>query len=615
MSKLSAPLSLHGDWTGLVQSGNRIYLGSAAAVPRVLMEQLMNRRPDLVDVEICQFLTLGDAPWAAPKSAQQFKVNTFFIGGDDIRVAVDEGRADYTPCFLSEIHTLFSNETLPLDVALIMVTPPDELGYCSLGVSVDITLNAALAAKHIVAQVNHNMPRTNGQCFLHVNQFSVMIEGDAPLPTIAVPTTDPIHQRIGQYVSLLIEDRSTLQVGIGRVPDAVLTALSNHRDLGIHSEMMSDGVVELIKKGVITNRYKQFHPRKSVTSFCIGTQAVYDFIHENPHVEIYPSSYVNNPANIAQNNNMTSINSALEVDLSGQVVADSIGYDFYSGIGGQMDFVTGATISKGGKSIIALPSTAKDKQISRVQATLAQGSGVVTSRGHVDYIVTEFGIASLKGKSIRERALELIRVAHPKFRAMLLEQVRQHYWVPDYQALTPTEVPEFGDIQLTPVTLNGELFYLRPLNPADERRLQEFFYSHTKETRQMRYSYDPKHMSRQKSCDLVSVDQSVDLALCVVKQNGSRVSIHAVGRFYYYAQNNTAEVAFVTRESSQGMGMASLLLNSMIDIARKRKFTGLFALVKSQNKPMINVFKQHGFIAQPSEDLHEKDMYLALEKE
>ncbi len=463
------------------------------------------------------------------------------------------------------MNTLFSNETLPLDVALIMVTLPDELGYCSLGGSIDITLSAALAAKHIVAQVNHNMPRTNGQCFLHVNQFSVMIDGDAPLPTIAVPTSDPIHQRIGQYVSLLIEDRSTLQVGIGRVPDAVLTALSNHRDLGIHSEMMSDGVVDLIKKGVITNRYKQFHPRKSVTSFCIGTQAVYDFIHENPHVEIYPSSYVNNPANIAQNNNMTSINSALEVDLSGQVVADSIGYDFYSGIGGQMYFVTGATISKGGKSIIALPSTAKDKQISRIQATLAQGSGVVTSRGHVDYIVTEFGIASLKGKSIRERALELIRVAHPKFRAMLLEQVRQHYWVPDYQALTPTEVP--------------------------------------------------KHMSRQKSCDLVSIDQSVDLALCVVKQNGSRVSIHAVGRFYYYAQNNTAEVAFVTRESSQGMGMASLLLNSMIDIARKRKFTGLFALVKSQNKPMINVFKQHGFIAQPSEDLHEKDMYLALEQE
>lgn len=603
------------DWTELVKSGNRIYLGANAAVPRKLMTQLMTQKPDLVDVEICQFLTLGDAPWAAPQCSQQFKVNTFFISGDDIRVAVDEGRADYTPCFLSEIHTLFANDTLPLDVALIMVSPPDELGYCSLGVSVDITLSAALAAKHIVAQVNQHMPRTNGQSFLHVNQFSALIYEDAELPILEAPQTDPIYQRIGQYVSLLIPDRATLQVGIGRVPDAVTTALSSHQDLGIHSEMLSDGVVALIKKGVITNRYKQFHPRKSVTTFCMGTQAVYDFVHENPHVEFYPSSYVNNPMNIAKNDNMISINSALEVDLTGQVVADSIGYDFYSGIGGQMDFVTGATISRGGKSIIALPSTAKDKTISRIQAILAQGAGVVTSRGHVDYIVTEFGIASLKGKSIRERALELIRVAHPKFRASLLEQVRQNYWVPDYQALTPTEVPEFGDMQLDKVTLNGETFYLRPLNPADERRLQEFFYSHTVETRQMRYSYDPKHMSRQKSCDLVSVDQSIDLGLCVVKQTGSRVSIQAVGRFYYYTQNNTAEVAFVTRESAQGMGMASLLLNTMIDIAQQRKFSGLFALVKRQNKPMINVFKQHGFIVQPSDDLHEKEMFLPLAKE
>jgi RimJ/RimL family protein N-acetyltransferase len=322
---------------------------------------------------------------------------------------------------------------------------------------------------------------------------------------------------------------------------------------------------------------------------------LYDFVHNNPHVEFYPSSYVNKAPNIAKNNMMVSINSALEVDLSGQVVSDSIGYQFYSGIGGQVDFVTGASKSRGGKSIIAMPSTAKDGTVSRISATLSEGSGVVTSRGNVHYVVTEFGVASLKGKSVRERALELIRVAHPKFREALLSKIREHLWVPHYQKQFPTDIPELGNVQIKRMQIKGEKFYLRALNPADERRLQEFFYSHTKETVRLRYNYIPQGMTREKSCDLVSVDQSKDVALTIVRQEGSRNIIEAVGRYYLYPEQNACEVAFVTRENQQGKGMAKILLDAMIEIAIARGLSKMFAMVKSENQPMISVFEQFEF--------------------
>jgi RimJ/RimL family protein N-acetyltransferase len=345
----------------------------------------------------------------------------------------------------------------------------------------------------------------------------------------------------------------------------------------------------------------------------MGTQRLYDFVHNNPHVEFYPSSYVNKPTNIAKNDKLVSINSALEVDLTGQVVADSIGHDFYSGIGGQVDFVTGATLSKGGKPIIALPSTAKGGTISRIVANIQEGAGVVTSRGNVHYIVTEFGVASLKGKSIRERALELIRIAHPKFRQQLLEAVRQHYWVPDYQTKYPTDIAELGEMQLQEIDIQGDVFYLRPLNPADERRLQEFFYSHTKETLRLRYNYLPQGMSRQNSCDLVSVNQTKDIALTIVNQQGSSVKIEAVGRYYLNA-DNTCEVAFVTRENQQGKGMASRLMKLMISIAQQRGVSKMVAYVRSENKPMITVFEQFKFKRVFNPDPAEVELVLFLQE-
>ncbi len=599
-------------WPSLLKSGNRIFIGSGAAVPNALIDDLIKNSEQLHDIEIVHIHTLSDDRWVEPKYKELFKVNTLFIYGAKVRQAVAEGRADYTPAFLSEIPTLFSTNILPLDAALIMVSPPDEFGYCSMGVSVDVVSSAVKNAKVVIAQINPLMPRTNGFSYIHISKFAAVLEKEQPLPEFLPVGFEQRIERIGQYVSMLVEDGATLQIGVGKIPEAVLKYLGNHKNLGIHSELISDSLIPLVKSGVINNSAKTFHPGKIVTSFCAGTKALYDFVNQNPHVEFYPSEYVNSPTNIARNDNMVAINSALEVDLTGQVVSDSLGYQFYSGIGGQVDFSRGASMSKGGKPIIALPSTAKNGTVSRIVPTLTAGSGVVTSRGHVHYVVTEYGVASLRGKSIRERALELIRVAHPKFRPALLEEVRKHYWVPNYQVVKPTDVPELGELGLKILNIAGETFDLRPLNPADERRLQEFFYSHTKETLLLRYNYHPKQLSREKSCSLVSVDQSRDLALCIVKQQGSVLEIQAVGRYYYIETNNTCEVAFVTREIHQGKGMATTLLQEMIAVAKKRGIVAMVAFVRADNKPMQAVFEKNGFKRLRSEEPDEVNLRLDL---
>jgi acyl-CoA hydrolase len=429
------------NWSDYLKSGNRIFIGSHAAVPNALIEDLIANSSTLHDIEVVHIFTLSNNVWAEPKHQDLFKVNAFFIGGKNIREAISEGRADYTPCFISEIPKLFDDNILPLDVALIMVSPPDEYGYCSLGVSVDIVSAAIKSAKYVIAQINPKMPRTNGHSFVHLNQIHAFINAEQELPEFPSNTIDQVTEQIGQYVSMLVDDGATLQIGIGKIPEAVLKYLANHKDLGIHSEMISDGIIDLMLKGVINNRKKTFHKGKTVVTFCMGSKRLYDFVDGNPHVEFYPSEHVNSPVKIARNDNMVSINSAIEIDLTGQVVSDSIGYEFYSGIGGQVDFVRGASLSKGGKPIIALSSTTKNGEISKIVSHVTEGGGVVTSRGHVAYVVTEYGIASLQGKSIRERALELIRIAHPKFRDELLAKVRKNYWVPEYQESSPSSVP------------------------------------------------------------------------------------------------------------------------------------------------------------------------------
>ncbi len=409
---------------GRVQSGDRVFLHGEAAVPQTLLTALVARAPQLRDTEVVHLHANGPAPHAAPEMAGHLRHRALFIG-PNMRQAVNEGRADFTPIFLSDIPALFTSGQLPVDVALLNVSEPDEHGYCSLGTSVDVAKAAAESGKLVVAQLNPQVPRTLGDAFIHVDDIDLAVRADEPLLEHPAEPSTEVERHIGEYVADLIEDGSTLQLGIGGVPNAVLAALRDKRDLGIHTEMFSDGVMELVEAGIVNGEAKTLHTGKIVACFIMGTQQLYRWVDDNPFVEMHPADYTNDTAIIRRNAKMVAINSAIQIDLTGQVCADSIGTRFFSGVGGQMDFMRGAALSPGGKPIIALPSTAKDGTISRIVPTLAIGAGVTTTRAHVHYIVTEYGVASLHGKSIRERVNELIGVAHPDFRDELRSWARE----------------------------------------------------------------------------------------------------------------------------------------------------------------------------------------------
>jgi len=403
-----------------VRSGDRVWIHEGCATPEILVKALLKRARELRNVEINHMLTLGSADYTRPEYEGHFRHSGLFLGAN-VREAVAEGRADYTPIFLSEIEELFSSGALPLDVAFIQVSPPDEHGYVSLGVGIDCTLTAARCARYVIAEVNQQMPRTLGDTFLHISKISAIVETSHPLPELQCPPFSPLQRRIAENVASLVPNGATLQIGIGGIPDAVLSCLRDRRDLGIHSEMCSDGVIPLIEAGIITGERKTLHRGKVVAGFVLGTKKLFEFVHENPIFEFHPTSYTNDPFVIAQNEKMVAINSAIQVDLTGQVCADSIGTKPYSGFGGQTDFVRGAARSKGGKPIIALPSTCKDGKVSRIAPMLDPGAGVVTSRADVHYVVTEHGIAYLHGKTLRQRAEALIAIADPRFRDGLYE--------------------------------------------------------------------------------------------------------------------------------------------------------------------------------------------------
>lgn len=411
-----------------VRSGNCVYIHPGCAAPEKLIAAMVARANELLDVRVMHLMSFGAAPYARPEMAKHFRHLALFAG-KNVREAINQGRADYLPVFLSEIPRLFYCRRLPVDIALIQVSPPDEHGFCSFGVGVDCTKAASETAKVVIAQVNSKMPRVLGDNFIHVRKITHFVECDEPLLELPRIHRSSEHEQIGKNCAGLIEDGSTLQLGIGGIPDAVLHRLRDRKDLGVHTEMFSDGMVELVEAGVVTNEKKTLHPGKIVASFVLGTHKLFDFIHDNPIVEFHPTEYVNDPFIIAQNDKMVSINSAIQVDLTGQVCADSIGYSIYSGFGGQVDFVRGAARSRGGKAIIALLSTAKDGSVSRIVPHLEEGAGVVTSRGDVHYIVTEFGVADLHGKSLRERARALIAIAHPAFRGELLAFAEKQYHI------------------------------------------------------------------------------------------------------------------------------------------------------------------------------------------
>lgn len=408
-----------------VESGDRIFLTGNCSVPQKLMEALVDRAPNLQDIEICHALTLGSGDYVAPEMEGHIRANSLFIG-PNVRKAVQEGRADFTPVLLSEFTLLFKNNVLPLDVAFVHLSPPDEHGFCSYGIETGLTKSPAESADIIIAEVNENMPRCLGDSFIHVSNIDYIVPVDYPL--LELPMSEgglsDIHIKIGEHIADLIPDGATMQMGIGAIPDAVLKFLHDKRDLGVHTELFSDSVIDLVEAGVLTNTRKTLHPGKITAGFMIGTHRLYEWAHDNPLIELHRTEYINDPFVIAQNDRQVAINSAIEVDLTGQVCADSIGPKLYSGVGGQLDFIYGASRSDGGVPIIALPSTVKGKGISRIVPMLKRGAGVVTSRYHVHYVVTEYGVANLYGKTIRERAKALINIAAPEFRDELRHQAK-----------------------------------------------------------------------------------------------------------------------------------------------------------------------------------------------
>jgi acyl-CoA hydrolase len=404
----------------VIKSNNRIYLQAAAAVPQVLINAMTARHEELRNIEVCQLHTEGEAPYANPELHESFHVNSFFIG-KNVRHTLKAGNGSYTPVFLSELPLLFKRNIIDLDVALIHVSVPDRHGYCSLGVSVEATLAAIDNAKHVIAQVNPQMPRTHGAGIIHVSEIDIFVDCDEPLPVHNMTQPTEIEDIIGSHVAGLIEDRSTLQMGIGNIPNAVLARLTNHKDLGLHTEMFSDGVIDLILNDVINGNYKGVNRGRALTTFLMGSKRLYDYVDDNPFIEMRASNYTNDVDIIKQNPKMVAINSAIEVDVTGQVCADSIGAHMYSGVGGQMDFIRGASLSEGGKAIIALPSSTKSG-ISRIVPSLKSGAGVVTTRSHVHYVITEYGIANLYGKTIKERVKLLVNIAHPDHREIIDKQ-------------------------------------------------------------------------------------------------------------------------------------------------------------------------------------------------
>jgi acyl-CoA hydrolase/GNAT superfamily N-acetyltransferase len=572
-----------------IRPGRRILIGSGAAEPVGLVESLVKDGDHLADNEIVHLLTLGPAPYVRPELQARFRHVAFFIG-ENVREAIHEGRADYLPVFLSEIPNLIRSRRIRVDVALIQVSPPDRRGYVSLGVSVDVVRAAVDTADLVLAEVNERMPRTLGDSFLHVDRIDRLVPVDVPLLERAPQPPDAVALEIGRHVARLIPDGATLQTGIGQIPDAALAALADRHDLGVHTEMLSDGVMALANAGVINGRRKTLLPGKMVTSFIMGSRALYEWAHEHPAIEMRGSDFTNDPGVIRENDAMISINSALAVDLTGQVASDTVGGQFYSGIGGQVDFIRGAARSRGGKAIIAMRSTAKDGAVSRIAPVLEQGAGVVTSRGDVRYVVTEYGIADLWGRTVRDRAMALIAIAHPDHRAELLEGAKRRRYVFADQTIRRATYPwrEARSAHLA----DGTELEIRPLGVSDESRLKELLYRLTDEStyrRYLGYRRVHPHAELQKVVDL-DYEHHMEL-VAVLPSTGEIV---AMAGYELDPATSMAELAFLVRDDWQHRGLGTLLMRRMAEIGRARGLAGFTADVLADNTAMLRVFERSG---------------------
>ena len=580
------------DAVELIKRGSRVFIGTGCGEPQHLIRSLVEN-DQLQDIMIYQMLSHTLAEYVDnPSFLRRFSLKLFFIS-QDMRKAAFEGKIDYLPMYLSQIPRYFSSQRIGLDVALVQVAPPDRFGYCSLGVSVDITRSGMENAKIVIAQVNPRMPRTWGDSFVHVDELDFLVWHEEPLVE-SVPNVkdNEVAQRIGFYVNQLVDDGATLQVGFGQLPFAILGHLHDKKDLGIHTQMITDGFIPLLEKRVVTNKKKTLLPGRVVASLCMGSEKLYQYVDNNPVFYFRSSEFVNDPTVIARNDNLVSISSALEVDLTGQVCSDSTGYLFYSGIGDQVDFLRGSAMSKGGFSIIALPSTAQNGKVSRIVPHLSEGAGVATTRGDVNFIITEYGIAELQGKGIYQRVMELAQIAHPRFRDDLIGVAKKRHYIFSDQLPPSSEDLHFLEAYKSMFLLpNGKTMEIRPLQPSDEFAYRNFFYSLREETIYFRFFYKMKLFSHEVvQKQWASVDYRKNMSLIGMVQKRGHKEIMAIGS--YADDGDRAEVAFVVREDFQSMGVASHFLVKLEAIARENDYKGFTATVLKENAAMLRVFKR-----------------------
>ena len=579
-----------------LQDGRRIYLGSSCGEPQHLVRELLKVLPRYRDLELIQILSLGELPEDWTELQKHCRLRTFFVGPKS-RKAVNAGIADYIPIYFSAAPKLLRDGPLTVDVGLLQVSSPDEHGFCSLGIGVDVNKSVSDTASVIIAQVNRRMPRTLGDSFIHVSNIHHFVEHDEPLLGITYRERSAIAERMARYVSQLVEDGATIQAGIGRITNSVLRLLEDKHDLGIHAEMITDAHLYLVRKGVITGKAKSLHRGKIIASFCVGSPELYDFVHNNPEVEFYPTEYVNDSRVISQNDQMVAINSALEIDLTGQVCADSIGHKVISGIGGYVDFMLGASRSRGGKSIIVLPSTSPDGRKSRIVSHLTDGAGVVGTRANVQYVVTEFGIAYLHGKTIRERALALINIAHPKFRERMLDEAKRLRYVYQDQILPPVFEPLYpGQWEKYQIFPEDEKVFFRPIKPTDERALQEFFYSLPDQDIYYRFLSAMRVFPHRNTQAMCNIDYEHEMAIVGVTGEIGNETIIGMGRYILDQKSNMAEVDFAVRAGWQRKGVGSFLVHYLCEIGKTKGVNGFMAYVLAANRRMLAVFHKLGYV-------------------
>jgi acyl-CoA hydrolase/ribosomal protein S18 acetylase RimI-like enzyme len=576
-----------------IRRGSRVFIGTGCGEPQALIKAMIADMR-LQDIMLFQMMSFTLARYIEDESfRRRFLLKLFFISAP-MRKAAFEGWIDYIPAYLSQVPELFKSHRIGLDVALIQVSPPDRFGYCSLGVSVDITRAGMEEAAIVIAQVNPRMPKTWGDSMVHVDEIDYLAWYEEPIvEALPVDTENEAFRRIGHYVSQLVDDGATIQIGFGSLPYAMLQYLDGKKDLGVHTQLVTDPLMDLIEKKVVTNKKKSLLPGKVVASLCMGSQKLYDYVNDNPVFYFRSSSFVNDPTEIARNDNLISISSALEVDLTGQVCTDSLGYLFYSGIGDQVDFLRGSAMSKGGFSIIALPSTARKNSISRIVPHLSEGAGVATTRGDVNFIVTEYGIAELQGKGIYQRVMELAQIAHPKFRASLIDFARKrHYIFADQLPPAQEDMLFLEGYKSNEKLKNGKILEIRPLLPSDEFAYRNFFYSLQENTIYYRFFYRMKLFSHEViQKQYASVDYRKSMSLIGMTQKRGHKEIVGIGS-YAPADDKMAEVAFVVREDLQGQGIASILLEKLESIAQENDYEGFVATVLRENQAMIQVFKK-----------------------